>query len=187
MRTATRVDHAVARTGRRRPAMVFACCLSALTLTMCTNPFAPKLDEDSSGLTFITGQKTPADLFQNFAYAYTFRDSLLYAELLDSTFLFEYFDPNIGESGAFASWSRDVELKTTGRLLTAFETIELEWLRTIYESPEIDGELTVLRNFRLRLVGRELNVILQGAAILTLVRNPDGKLRIRHWVDESNL
>ncbi len=153
----------------------------------CVNPFAPRLDLDNRQNTIITQQKTPEEVLQNFAYAYTFRDSLLYADLLDSSFIFEYFDPTIGESGAFESWGRDIELRTTGGLFRAFDGIELVWLNTIYQSSVNEREEIVYKNFRLTLIASDMNVILQGYAIFTFRLNADGKWRIKRWVDESSL
>lgn len=159
----------------------------ALWATACVNPFAPALDAESGQAGLITGQTTPDEVFQNFSYAYAFRDSLLYAGILDSAFIFEFFDPNRGESGAFESWGREVELRTTGRLFRAFEASELIWLNIIFRSTISEREETVYRNFRLTLIGSDLNITLQGYGIFTFVKNSDGKWRIRKWIDESNL
>lgn len=169
------------------------CCLLLMLLLLavgtlsCINPFSPKLEKDPSQDAFITPQSTPDELFQNFSYAYAFGDSLLYTDLLDSAFTFEYFDPNVGESGAFESWGKDVEAKTTGRLFRTFEARELLWLGTIFENRVSETEEIVYRNFRLSLVGSDLNFSLQGYGIFTFRKNLDGKWRILRWVDESNL
>ena len=91
---------------------------------MCLNPFAPKLHEGEESELIITDQKTPEEVLQNFQYAYTFKDSLLYSDLLDSSFVFVFFDPNQGTSGMFVSWGRDVDLQTTGRLFRNFDVID---------------------------------------------------------------
>jgi hypothetical protein len=97
----------------------------------CLNPFAPALDKGNLAGDLITDQSTPDEVLTNFKYAYIFRDSLLYADLLDSSFVFQYFDPDQGASGIFVSWTRETDLKTTGRLLRTFDAINLEWLNTI--------------------------------------------------------
>ena len=56
---------------------------------ICCNPFAPELtnlEQHQAG--FITAQKTPVEVLTNFRYAYVFKDSLIYSDVLDSTFLF---------------------------------------------------------------------------------------------------
>ena len=166
---------------------VMVCALMLGSLVGCVNPFAPKLEESASQDNFITPQSTPEELFQNFSYAYAFGDSLLYADLLDSAFTFEFFDPNVSESGAFQSWGRDVEVKTTGSLFRAFEARELLWLGTIFENRVSETEEIVYRNFRLSLVSSDLNFSLQGYGIFTFRKGRDGKWRILRWVDESNL
>lgn len=161
--------------------------LALATLYACLNPFAPRLEEQGSGEAFITEQRTPEELFQNFSYAYAFRDSILYADLLDSAFTFEFFDPNKGESGAFESWGREVEIKATNGLFRTFDASELTWLGTIYQSRISENEEIIYRNFRLTLVSSTLNFSLQGYGIFTFRRSADGKWRILRWVDESNL
>ena len=153
----------------------------------CLNPFAPRVDKSSQQNALITSQKSPDEVLQNFVYAYTFRDSLLYADLLDSGFVFEFFDPTIGESGAFESWGRDVELRTTGGLFRAFDAIELMWLNVIYQNTISDKEEIQYRSFRLTLIGSDLSITLQGYAIFTFRLGADGKWRIKRWVDETHL
>ena len=118
--------------------ITFLVILGGLTLlyNMCLNPFAPKLHEGEESELIITDQKTPEEVLQNFQYAYTFKDSLLYSDLLDSSFVFVFFDPNQGTSGMFVSWGRDVDLQTTGRLFRNFDVIDLNWHSTIYSFEE---------------------------------------------------
>ena len=53
----------------------------------CTNPFAPKIDENLENVTTpISDQKDIAGVFQNFKYAYTFRDTTIYGKLISSDF-----------------------------------------------------------------------------------------------------
>ena len=60
----------------------------------CFNPFAPELNNNVDLSNVITEQQTPGEVLQNFRYAYTFKDSLLYSDVLDDSFVFEYFDTN---------------------------------------------------------------------------------------------
>ena len=168
---------------------IFKVCIVIGTgvLFQCVNPFSPRVEKEIEGAPFITEQASPEELFQNFRYAYTFRDSLLYADLLDSAFVFEFFDPSLGTSGAFDVWGKEVELKTTGRLLAIFSSIELIWMKIFFESDAENGSKKIFRDFRLRLTNSETNITVQGAALFTLVKNTDGKWRIRRWIDESNL
>ena len=159
----------------------------ALT-SSCLNPFAPGLREqtEQSDL-IITDQLTPEEVLQNFRFAYVFRDSLIYSELLDSSFVFFYFDPNIGTSGQFVSWGRDLDLKTTGRLFSRFNLIDLVWNSTIYESvQEFTGEIT--KTFNLTMFTRDEDLRISGTAVFDFRKNPtSGKWKITRWKDESNL
>lgn len=153
----------------------------------CINPFAPKLDDGSLTSELITEQRNPDEVLTNFRYAYTFKDSLLYSNVLDSAFVFQYFDPEQGPSGLFISWTRETDLKTTGRLLRSFDVINLEWLNTIYTITEGEDE-TQARSFRLDLASSDFSFSVSGFAIFTFHRNPrDGKWRLLRWVDQSDL
>lgn len=155
--------------------------------TGCFNPFAPELDKSPDLTNVITDQKSPEEVLQNFRYAYVFKDSLLYSEVLDESFVFEYFDPELQPSGGFVTWGRDVDLKTTGRLFRGFDVIDLNWLNTIFS--ERDGQLEKrFIRFNLNLFGSEFNFILTGTAIFTFKQSDlDGRWRIIRWKDESDL
>lgn len=173
---------ACARCGRRAVVLLLACLPLA-----CLNPFAPGLDDGSLASELVTEQRNPEEVLTNFRYAYTFRDSLLYSEVLDSAFVFQYFDPDQGPSGLFISWTRETDLKTTGRLLRTFDVISLEWLNTIYAVTEGRDE-TLAKSFRLDLASADISFSVSGFAIFTFRRNPhDGKWRIVRWVDQSDL
>lgn len=161
--------------------LLFALC-STLS---CVNPFAPRLDEGNLSGEVVTPQSTPEEALTNFRYAYTFRDSLLYAEVIDSAFVFQYFDPEQGPSGLFVSWTREVDLLTTGRLLRSFDIINLEWLDTIYSLREGENEI-LAKSFRLDLSSADFGFSASGFAIFTFRQNPrDRKWRIVRWVDQS--
>ncbi len=65
-------------------------------LIHCVNPFAPKaVDEGVSYSRLLTNQETPEAVLTNFRYAYTYKDSLIYSELFDSTFIFRSWDYNV--------------------------------------------------------------------------------------------
>lgn len=172
------------RSARRR---IITPCAFWLLLLGCVNPFAPRLDKSKSSADIITQQKAPEEVLQNFKYAYTFKDSLLYADLLDSSFVFEYFDPDQGPSGEFVSWTREVDLRTTGRLLRAFDVIDLVWADSSVSYSLIEGDQALLyRDFNLKLSNFDFKFSIIGYAVLSMRRNPhDDKWRITHWVDES--
>jgi len=162
-----------------------------LFLLTCFNPFAPRLDNAAGPPLVITSQQTPEQVLQNFVYAYTFKDSLVYANLLDSSFVFVYFDPNVGSSGRFVSWGRDVDLKTTGKLFKTFETITLTWNQTIYQDTLfVDSTLVGIelsKTLQLSLFGKTDEYSLSGSAIFNFKQNDDKKWRITRWKDESHM
>jgi len=156
-------------------------------LTGCLNPFAPELDNGSLSGELITEQKSPEEVLINFKYSYTFKDSLLYAGLLDSAFVFQYFDPEQGPSGLFVSWTRETDLRTTGSLLRTFDIINLEWLNTVYALREGEDEI-LAKSFRLDLSSADFSFTASGFAIFTFRFNQqDRKWRIVRWVDESQI
>jgi hypothetical protein len=158
-----------------------------ILLLGCFNPFAPKIEHSPENELVLTEQQTPEEVLQNFAYAYTFKDSLIYADLLDSSFVFVYFDPNIDNSGRFVSWGRDVDLKTTGRLFKSFQTITLTWNKTIYTIEYEDG-VELSKTLNLTLYGPAGDYTLTGNAIFNMRQSPyDNKWRITRWKDESQM
>ena len=159
----------------------------SLLLFSCLNPFAPKLDRNGQKGLVLTEQASAEEVLVNFVYAYTFKDSLVYADLLDSSFVFVYFDPNLGSSGRFVSWGRDVDLQTTGRLFRNFDTITLTWNSTVYESIK-ESEAELSKTLQLNLFGGEGDFSLTGNAIFNFKKCAyDGKWRITRWKDESQM
>lgn len=153
----------------------------------CFNPFAPKLDDTDRTDLIITGQTTPEEVLQNFKYAYVFKDSVLYSDLLDSSFVFIYFDPNQESSGRFVSWGRDVDLRTTGRLFRNFDVIDLIWNSTIYAFDE-ENRAEYSQSFNLSLIKDNETINITGNAIFVFIKSDyDGKWRITQWKDESDL
>ena len=153
----------------------------------CFNPFAPEVEDTLNLNQLITAQKTPEEVLTNFKYAYTFKDSALYSEVLDSSFVFVYFDPDYGSSGRFVSWGRDSDLMTTGRLFKNFQVIDLIWHSTIYSFEDEDMS-EISKSFRLNLVNEDESILITGNAIFSFQKNPkDQKWRITRWKDESDL
>ena len=171
--------------------MLLVPIVATLLLVACFNPFAPKLDNAAGPPIIITPQESPEQVLQNFVYAYTFKDSLVYADLLDSSFVFVFFDPNAGGSGRFVSWGRDVDLKTTGRLFRTFETISLTWNQTIYDDDiYVDSVLVgkeLSKTLQLNLFGKAEEYSLSGSAIFNFKQGDDQKWRITRWKDESQM
>lgn len=173
-----------ARLPRQFPGL--ALLAATALVAACFNPFAPELDTNSDLSNVITDQATPEETLQNFRYAYTFKDSLLYSDLLEDGFVFEFFDPNQGPSGSNVTWGRDVDLRTTGRIFRGFDVIDLKWLNTLFAENQNGLERRFVR-FDLSLVNSDGSFLLTGTAIFTFSQDPeDLKWRILRWKDESD-
>jgi hypothetical protein len=157
--------------------------LSSIYLSGCWNPFAPTegILEGESSL-FLTEQRSPDEVLQNFRYAYIYRDSLVYSELFDTSFVFIYFDPDIGGAGGYDYWGRDTELRTTGRLFRGFDHFTLVWNATIATDTSGSGGISLTKTFDLSIGGE---FFISGNAIFDFVSDPGGTWRITRWEDES--
>jgi hypothetical protein len=158
-----------------------------ITNLSCFNPFAPQLTRSLESVDLIiTQQQSPEEVLQNFKVSYIFRDSLLYSDLLDTAFIFAYYDPEAGTSGQIVSWNRDTDLRTTGRLFRHFHVIDLVWNSTITENiNENTGEMS--KQFDLTLVSDETDYHVTGRAVFSFRKCWDNRWRITHWDDVSEL
>lgn len=156
-----------------------------LSVLGCWNPFAPTkgLLDGAISLT-LTEQRTPDEVLQNFRYAYIYRDSLVYSELFDTSFVFIYYDPEIGGVGGYNYWGRDTELRTTGRLFRAFDHFTLVWNATINQDTSQNGEISQTKSFDLSIGG---DIFLEGRAVFDFVQDSTaGVWKIKRWQDDSN-
>lgn len=164
-----------------------AITVSLLGSTACFNPFAPDLSDtvDSVDL-IVTNQESPEEVLQNFKTAYTIQDSLLYSGLLDTAFIFVYYETDDFSSGRFVSWGREVDLKTTGSLFRHFDFVDLVWNATIYGWND-DSTGTICKEFQLNCANKESDYRISGRAVFSFRRCQDGRWRITRWKDESEL
>jgi len=167
--------------------LVLASVSLLFTSLNCWNPFAPTLDTSSHGALILTEQKTPDEVLQNFSYAYTSKDSLLYSDLLDSSFVFVYEDYDLGR---LVSWGRDVDLRSTGRLFRSFDVIDLTWNKEAYSDTSFSSSnqmiIEIPKPYRLNLYGTQGDFALSGTAVFSFSKSPfDSKWRIIRWKDES--
>jgi hypothetical protein len=146
----------------------------------CTNPFAPKLtDSDFLSSSFLTDQKNPKDVLSNFRYAYIFKDSLIYSEVIDSSFIF------ISKNYATTPptdliWGRDVDLTTTAKLFRHFRDIRLSWGDTLSSKRDLSSaeiELTFLLTFD---DGQEIPTV-KGIALFNFQKKSSGIWSIVRW------
>ncbi len=151
----------------------------------CTNPFAPKLDENFQDVKPpVSDQKDIAGVFQNFQYAYTFKDTTIYGALLASDFTFTYRDY---DKGFDVSWGRDEEMRTTYGLFETSQRLELIW-NNIVLSTEDSLTANVIRSFNLTITFNATDVVrVDGRVNLSLKKDINTKRwKIYSWIDESN-
>lgn len=162
--------------------ILIAIVIISIFQARCSNPFAPPIEDIDTGTTsFLARNTTPEHVLENFRFSYIYQDSLIYSELLDSNFVFVYYDPDLGENGRFDSWGRDVELRTTGRLFRMFSPINLDWGNNV-EADENEENPKITRTFVLTL-GSSIRVI--GYAQFEFNRQPDSTWKIVRWQDGS--
>jgi len=156
-----------------------------LFLLGCTNPFAPAIDKnpDDDG-SAISDLKTIEGVFQNFQYSYTFKDTLIYGELLQGDFVFSYRDY---DQGFDVSWGRDEDMRTTEGLFRNSQRLDLIW-NNIVLITEDTLTANVVRSFNLNITFNPTDVVrVDGRVNLSLQKNAETKKwHITRWIDESN-
>jgi len=155
---------------------------AALFLISCENIFSPALDNTNSS-TIITDQTTIDGLYTNFKYAYTFKDTSVYGNLLAEDFIFTYRDYY---SGFDVSWDRQTEMKTTSGLFQNSQKLEVVWNNIIFQEGDSLTQ-NVKRSFNLTLTFNPQDIIrLAGFADMKIVRVSTGdKWKINRWRDET--
>ncbi|TRZ63946.1 hypothetical protein D4R20_03485 [bacterium] len=157
--------------------------LTAFVSLSCENIFAPKIDNSLGSNSILTDQKTVDGVFQNFKYAYTFKDTSVYSQLLTSDFVFTYRDYELGYD---VSWDNPTELKTTSGLFQNTQKLEIIWNNIVYQSGD-SLKINIKRSFNLTITFNPSDILrLYGFADFNLIRNiTDGKWRILKWRDET--
>ena len=154
-------------------------------LVGCKNPFAPKLDLSPDNSSQALPDLTTIDgLFQNFQFAYTFRDTSIYGKLVNADFIFTYRDY---DKGFDISWGRDDEMKTTNGLFTNSQRLDLIWNNIVLSNVD-SANATIVRGFNLTITFNPTDVIrVDGRVNLLLKRDANTKnwLMIK-WLDESS-
>lgn len=151
----------------------------------CTNPFAPAFDENlSDSKPPLSDLKDIPGVFQNFQYAYTFRDTLIYGELLSEQFIFTYRDY---DQGFDVSWGRDEEMRVTNGLFLSAQRLDLIWNNVVLFT-EDSTTANVVRSFNLTITFNPTDVVrVDGRVNLSLRKNNiTEKWQITRWIDESN-
>lgn len=165
--------------------LIFILLYIALINSGCTNPFAPKFDGSiDDGSSTISDQKTIDGVFQNFQYAYTFKDTLIYGGLITQDFVFTYRDY---ESGFDISWGRDDEMKTTYGLFQNSQRLDLIWNNIILSTSD-SVSANIVRGFNLSITFNPTDIVrVDGRVNLSLHKDPvTERWLITRWLDESN-
>lgn len=155
-----------------------------LGLTACTNPFAPALHTSQTGIPVIGDQRTVEGVFQNFRFAYVFKDTLTYGRLLDRSFSFVYrnYDKAID-----VTWGRDEDMLSTAGLFNAAQMLDLVWNDVVIADGDNLGQ-NISRGFTLSITMNPTDIIrVQGRVNLRVERPSSTDVwRIVRWRDESN-
>jgi len=162
-----------------------------LILTFCTaliscNPFAPGLDTELATNSLLGDQTTIDGVFQNIKYAYTFRDTSIYGQLVNSDFTFIYRDY---DRGVDVTWGRDEEMRTTNGMFQNVERLDLVWNNIATLSSDSSGtQANVTRNFNLTVTFNASDIVrVDGYANFSLERpKQQSPWKILRWQDESN-
>ena len=151
------------------------------------NPFAPSLTDDLGCSAIITEQLSPQEVMTNFKFAYNFKDSLVYSDLIDSSFIFISKDFSTNPVTDL-TWGRDDELRSTSGLFRNFSILRLDWNATIYElfTNNDSSQVELKQSFLLTLNFGVDPTTYRGEAIFTLVKKGSGRWKIIRWED-SNL
>ena len=151
----------------------------ALLSASCSNPFAPALRGEAESVW--TDASSIGGLLQNFATAYELRDSLRYAELLDESFQFRYYDVELSR---YDGWFRETDLLITSRLFHTYQNISLIWSipdSTVEDSSISNTPIEFIVHYQLML---EDLAPLQGFARFTAIKPEGERFRILLWQDE---
>ncbi len=165
--------------------MKWAPLILVLILASCENPFAPRLaTEQAAPSNFISNQSTLDGVFQNFIYAYTFKDTTVYSKLIAPNFTFTYRDY---DNGVDVAWGRDDEMRSTGMMFQLVNRLVLNW-NNILSLTEDSLHATVTRGFTLTVAFNPADIEeVDGKAYFELQRaSSSSPWQISLWKDESN-
>ncbi len=160
--------------------------LFAAFIAISCNPFAPGLDTNLSTNSILGDPTTIDGVFQNIKYAYSFRDTSIYGQLINADFTFLYRDY---DRGVDVSWGRDEEMGTTSRLFQNVERLDLVWNNIVTLSSDSTGTAaTITRNFNLTVTFNPSDIVrVDGYANFSFERSQaQNPWKISRWRDESN-
>ncbi len=157
-------------------------CLCTI-LIGCQNPFAPKLDYTETGNDSpISDQSTVDGVFINMRYAYTFKDTSIYGQILSDDFIFTYRNYDLGFD---FSWGSEEEMKVTYGLFNNCERLDLTWNQDILSTIDsLSG--SIVKSFNLTITFNPSDVIVVDGRVNLNLDKKSGKWKINRWIDESN-
>jgi len=151
----------------------------------CENIFAPKLaTQEMTVGGILSDQKSIDGVFQNFVYAYTFRDTSVYTKLIGSNFTFTYWDY---DNNVPIAWGREDEMRSTYNMFQLVNRLTLNW--NAYADSTVDSlHATVTRGFTLEVAFNPADIEdANGWAYFVLDRtSSSAPWQITLWKDESN-
>lgn len=155
-----------------------------VSISAC-NPFAPALQEGDPFGDLLGDATTIEGFFTNFRNAYELRDLSLYEPLLDSAFVFEYydFDDQVDREWGFAQ-----DLASTRRLFQNAGLIRLQWNQILSQDQFDAGRQSrVIRSFNLTISLDGGDVFRTDGNVNFLLVRPDtaAAWKLRRWRDES--
>lgn len=164
--------------------LLIAAILLIIIALSCTNPFAPGLETNKQGNALLGDQTTVDGVFQNFRYAYIFKDTVTYGKLLhdDFTFIYRNYD-----KGVDLSWGRDEDMRTTARMFNGTQNLDLIWNEISFSVGD-SLLLDVSRGFTLTITFSPTDIVnIFGRANFRLKRDKPTEIwKILQWRDESN-
>lgn len=149
------------------------------------NPFAPALEEGDPFGDLLGDPTTIEGFFTNFRNAYELRDIALYEPLLDSAFVFIYYD---FDAQVEREWGFAQDLESTRRLFANSSVIRLQWNQIISRDAFVRNlNERVVRSFDLTISLESGEVFRGDGNVNFLLIRPDttASWRLVRWRDES--
>lgn len=149
------------------------------------NPFAPSLEEGDPFADLLGDPSTIDGFFTNFRNAYELRDLSVYEPLIDSTFIFIYYD---FDAQVEREWGFAQELESTRRLFENASLINLRWNQIISQTFFDDGlSARVVRPFNLTIALEGGEAFRGDGNVNFLLSREDttAAWKLMQWRDES--
>ena len=149
------------------------------------NPFAPSLEEGDPFAGLFGDPTTLDGYFTSFKSAYELRDLALYEPLLDSSFIFIYYD---FDAQVERQWGFAEELESTRRLFENARSVQLQWNQVISQNVlQVGREAHVVRSFNLSITLDTGDIFRGDGNVNFLLVRPDtaAAWQLHRWRDES--